>query len=83
VKDGHTGQGIVVLAIDNLPCELPRDSSTFFSHQLAPLLPDVLRADYSQPLERSGLPSILQKAVIVYNGSLTESYRYLGDHLPI
>jgi alanine dehydrogenase len=81
VHDGHTGEGIVVLAVDNLPCELPHDASTFFSGQLAPLVPNVLGADYDAPFEESGLCPEVRKAVIVYNGELTPNYAYLKDHM--
>jgi alpha-aminoadipic semialdehyde synthase len=79
--DGHTGEGIVVLAIDNLPCELSRDASQFFSRQLAPFLPGILKADYSKSFEESGLAPELRKAVIVYNGQLTSDYQYLEKYL--
>lgn len=81
VRDGHTGEGIVVLAVDNLPCELPYDASTFFSGQLSPLVPNILAADYAAPLEASGLSSEVMKAVIVYNGELTPDYQYLLGHM--
>ncbi|BBO87245.1 bifunctional lysine ketoglutarate reductase /saccharopine dehydrogenase family protein [Desulfosarcina ovata] len=80
-RDGHLGDGIVLLAVDNLPCELPNDSSTFFSNQLRPFIPGLLGADFSKPLEESGLPEALQKAVIVYNGRLTPRFAYLQEHL--
>ncbi len=81
VSDGHQGDGIVLLAVDNLPCELPRDASTFFSGQLKPLIPDLLMADYAGSLEASGLPDAIKRAVIVYNGTLTPDYEYLAAHL--
>ena len=80
-SDGHIGDGIVLLAVDNLPCELPNDSSTFFSNQLSPFVPGLLRADYGGSLETSGLPIEIKKAVIVYNGTLTPAYEYLNAHL--
>jgi alpha-aminoadipic semialdehyde synthase len=79
--DGHLGEGIVLLAVDNLPCELPNDSSSFFSNQLKPFVPGLLNADYGSSLEASGLPPEIQRAVIVYNGRLTKNYEYLNDHL--
>ena len=79
--DGHLGEGIVLLAVDNLPCELPNDASSFFSNQLKPFVPGLLAADYDSTLEASGLPPEIQKAVIVYNGRLTESYDYLNAYL--
>ncbi|WP_319524881.1 bifunctional lysine ketoglutarate reductase /saccharopine dehydrogenase family protein [uncultured Desulfosarcina sp.] len=81
VSDGHLGNGIVLLAVDNLPCELPNDSSTFFSNQLRPFLPALIKADYHASLETSGLPPELQRATIVYNGKLTERFSYLKEHL--
>jgi len=80
-QDGHLGEGIVILAVDNLPCELPNDSSTFFSNQLKPFVPGLLAADYACTLEASGLPPEIQKAVIVYNGRLTRDFEYLNAHL--
>ncbi len=80
-RDGHLGEGIVLLAVDNLPCELPNDSSSFFSNQLKPFVPGLLGADYDSTLEDSGLPPEIQRAVIVYNGQLTQAYEYLNAHL--
>lgn len=79
--DGHRGDGIVLLAVDNLPCELPDDSSTFFSNQLKPFVPDILKADYSTSLDDSGLCPEIKRAVIVYNGKLTPDYEYLKKYL--
>ncbi len=81
VTDGHEGDGIVVLAVDNLPCELPVDASTFFSGQLKPFVPDILNADYRASLDDCGLPLEIRRAVVVYNGDLTPSYEYLRRHL--
>lgn len=78
--DPHTGNltpphqpGTVdVMAIDNLPSELPRDASAFFGRQLVDrIFPDLLRnADES---------AILQRATITANGQLTERFSYLED----
>ncbi len=80
-RDGVAGRGPVVLAVDFLPCELPVDASNYFSHTLSPFLPALARADWSKPLEQSGLPPELQRATIVYRGQLTPPYRYLEQHL--
>ncbi len=81
VADGHLGEGIVLLAVDNLPCELPKDSSSFFSSQLSPLVPGLLSADYDRSLDNAGLPPEIKRAVIVYNGRLTREYEYLNRYL--
>lgn len=80
-RDGVTGNGPVVLAVDFLPCELPVDASEYFSRTLCPFMPALGRADFARPLEASGLPPELQRATIVYNGKLTEPYRYLESRI--
>lgn len=77
VTDGHQGEGIVVLAVDNLPAELPWDASTFFSQQFKKFVPNVIQANYSAAFENAGFAPEIQPAVIVYRGELTPNYRYL------
>ncbi|MBN1859463.1 hypothetical protein JW848_09695 [Candidatus Bipolaricaulota bacterium] len=79
--DGVEGEGPVVMAVEILPTELPRESSAFFSRILAGLLPGLARADFKKPIEQSGLPPELERAVIVYRGRLTPGYTYLDEHL--
>ena len=81
ISDGCIGTGVAVMAIDMLPAEFAVDASNFFSTRLAALLPDFLNADYEQPLEKSGLPTNLQHAAIVWQGELTPEYRYLESFL--
>ena len=81
VTDGYEGKGILVLAVDNLPCELAHDSSSFFSSLFKRFVPNLLEADLSKPLKKSGLLPELQNAVIVQNGQLTERYKYLEKHI--
>lgn len=63
---------ITVMAIDNLPCELPRDSSEGFGkHLMERVLPDLLGGD------KSGL---IERATIADNGNLTQRFGYLEDY---
>lgn len=79
--DGYDGPGIIVLAVDNLPCELPRESSRNFSGKLRDLVPAIARADYSRPFEALDLPPEVLGAVITHQGRLTPGYEYLEEHL--
>lgn len=79
--DGVAGNGAVVLAVDFLPCELPVDASRTFSEQFRPFISALANADFTRPLEASGLPPELVRATICYRGALTEPYRYLAAHL--
>ena len=76
-----TGRGVVILAVDNLPCELPRESSTHFSSTLAPYIPAIASADYTVAFEDADLPPVLKNAMILWHGELTPAYRYLEKHL--
>lgn len=62
---------ITVMAVDNLPCELPRDASESFARQLAQHI------FYNLVVEDEDL--ILNQATIVKNGKLTIKYSYLSD----
>lgn len=49
VHDGYEGPGVVVMAMDILPSELPRDASESFSAILAPYIPAIAATDISAP----------------------------------
>ncbi len=78
---GFRGRGIAVLAVGNLPAEIPRDSSRGFSAALSPLVPLLASADLSGPLAASGLPPELVRAVILWKGEFTPAYRYMESFL--
>lgn len=81
IIDGYIGEGVAIMAIDNLPCELPEDSSREFSKALLPFVPSIVNADYTVPFEELNLPSEVKKAVILYQGRLTPSYEYIHKFL--
>lgn len=78
---GTKGPGVVVMAVDNLPTELPREASTSFSETLRQFIPPIVNADYTVPFEELNLPLEVKKAVIVYQGKLTPEYMYLEEYL--
>ncbi len=60
-----------IMAVGNLPNELPRDASKYFGQQLIKfILPDLLQ----------GGSRVIEKATIVKRGKLTEAYSYLHDY---
>lgn len=60
-----------VMAVGNLPNELPRDASRYFGEQLIKyVLKDLL----------TGGSAIIDRATMVRRGVLTEPYRYLADY---
>lgn len=64
---------ITVMAVDNLPCELPKDASEGFGEMF---LESVIPAFFNND-ERG----ILKRAKITQNGKLTERFSYLQDYV--
>jgi len=79
--DGFRGEGLVIMAVDNLPCELPKDSSKAFSEILWHFIPDIVQADYTGSFENLNLPSEIKNAIILYQGKLTPLYQYINNFL--
>jgi alanine dehydrogenase len=68
----HSGS-VDMMAIDNLPSELPRDASAFFGKQLIDnILPELLRV---------GDSAVIQRGTIAAGGNLTEPFAYLFDYV--
>lgn len=64
---------ITVMAVDNLPCELPRDASTDFGNEMVNnVLPHLLGDDEQ---------GVIKRAVIAENGKLTERFKYLQNYV--
>ena len=81
VRDGVEGPGLVVMAVDNLPCELPLEASESFSEALAPFAADLAGADFSVPYADLALPGPLKRATILLRGELTPDYEYMKEFL--
>jgi alanine dehydrogenase len=80
-SDGYAGKGPVVMAVDILPSELPRDASVDFSRVLSAFIPAIAAADFSVEFERLALPPEIKRAVIAHRGELTPDYRYIERFL--
>ena len=64
---------LAVMAVDNLPCELPRDSSEMFGEMfLKYVIPSFFNNDQE---------NILMNSKITSEGSLTERFAYLSDYI--
>jgi alpha-aminoadipic semialdehyde synthase len=81
IESGVDGAGPVVLAVDILPAELPREASEEFSSTLSSFLPALAKADFDVPFSDLALPPELLGAVIAHRGKLTPDYLYLEAHL--
>lgn len=73
-EEEYNAEGaITVMAVDNLPCELPKDASEGFGDMF---LEHVIPAFYNNDAD-----GVLQRAKITENGQLTERFKYLQDYV--
>ena len=79
--DGIQDAGITVMAIDNLPCEFPREASNDFSKELKTFVHGTVTADFKANYNEIELPFEIKKATILYNGRLTEKYKYMSEFI--
>lgn len=78
---GVNGNGPVILAVDNLPCQLPLEASEHFADTLVRFVPLLARCDWEQPLEQLGLPREISDAIVVHRGRLAPRYAHLEERL--
>ncbi len=71
VMDPYQKDGVDVMAVGNLPNELPKDASSYFGDQLIKYVLEEVTKNHSPVIER---------ATIVKEGKLTAHYAYLKDY---
>ncbi len=67
----YSSESVDVIAVGNLPNELPRDASRYFGEQLIKFVLDDLRMGGSE---------LLTKAMMLKDGRLTKPFEYLSDY---
>jgi len=74
-EDDFMNEGIIaVMAVDNLPCELPKDASEDFGKELIDkILPSLLVDDKDSIIERGSETDL--------NGNLTKHFAYLDKYI--
>jgi hypothetical protein len=71
--DFKDSNAIAVMAVDNLPCELPRDASVGFGEAFVKnVIPAFFNGDGD---------GVLERARMTKNGQLTRRYAYLQDYV--
>ena len=72
LEDDYTKKNIIaVMAVDNLPCSLPKDASIDFGDVfIKEILPDLINRG-----------PLMYNASITLNGSLTDRFKYLSEYI--
>jgi alpha-aminoadipic semialdehyde synthase len=78
---GWEGLGPVIMAVDTLPSELPREASTSFGDMLIPFVSAIARADFGKSFKDLAVPDAIKRAIIVHRGEFTPDYLYMSKYI--
>lgn len=71
IEEPFAPSSITVMAVDNLPCELPRDASEGFGkHLVERVMPALIVKD----------DGVIERAIIAKDGKLSGKFSYLADY---
>ncbi len=80
-EDGVKSGGVTVMAVDNLPCEFPEESSKEFSDVLIKFAREIGEADFRKSFDSLELSESIKRALILHNGNIPENYDYMKSFL--
>ncbi|VVC45324.1 Saccharopine dehydrogenase, NADP binding domain,NAD(P)-binding domain,Saccharopine dehydrogenase, C- [Cinara cedri] len=73
------GSGVLVCSIDNMPTQLPMESTDLFGNLVLSYAMNILQSDATKPLEEHTFSPAVLGAIIASNGSLTERFEYIKE----
>jgi alpha-aminoadipic semialdehyde synthase len=79
--EGYKSKGVTVLAIDNLPSQLPKDASESFSRLIRNYVYQLALAGTKVTADNPLLPLEIRQATLTQQGKLTKKFSYLSNHL--
>lgn len=78
---GFEGEGLLIMSVEILPSELPRESSEAFGDILVNYVKQLAEADYNTSFENLNIPPAFKRALILHNGEFTPDFTYMADFL--
>ena len=78
---GYNGDGLLIMSVDILPSELPRDSSNGFADVLIHFVKPIADCDFSEDFEDLDLPRPIKKGLILHKGEFTPDFEYMEEYL--
>lgn len=82
-KTGFEGKGLLIMSVEILPAELPRESSEAFGDILVNYVKSLAEADFSVTFEALDIPPAFKRALILHNGKFTPNFEYMADFLKV
>ncbi len=78
---GFSGKGILTMAVDILPSELPKEASEAFSEALKPYITGLANTNFDLSFDELDIPEPFKRALILHKGDFTPNYKYMEDFL--
>ncbi len=79
ISNDLSHNGIAVMAVDNLPCEFPKESSMEFAEQVREYVYQVAAHGITDITNHHALTNAIRNAVVTQNGRLTHQFKYLKN----
>lgn len=79
--DGYESPGITILAVDNLPSELPKDASIEFSSLVREYVYQIAEHAIKDITRHVAIPGEIRRAVITERGKFTKSFNYMNKFI--
>jgi len=80
-NEGYKSEGVTVLAVDNLPAELPGDASDDFSSLIRDYVYQIAAHGINDITNHMAISAEIRKAVVTQGGKLTGNFSYLYKHI--
>jgi saccharopine dehydrogenase (NAD+, L-lysine-forming) len=77
ISNNLSNSGIAVMAVDNLPCEFPKESSIEFAEQVREYVYQIAAHGITDVTNHHALPNVIRNAVVTQNGKLASRFQYL------
>lgn len=78
---GFEGEGLLIMAVDILPSELPRESSQAFGDVLVNYVEALANTNFDKAFDELDMPAEFKRALILHQGNLTPDFAYMADFL--
>lgn len=78
-EQSFAGDGFLICSIDNMPTQLPLESTDMFGDLLFPYIMDIVESDASKPVEQEQFTNVVKTAIIASNGKLRPNYEYIQE----
>lgn len=79
ISNNLSDNGIAVMAVDNLPCEFPKESSMEFAEQVREYVYQIAAHGITDITNHHALSSAIRNAVVTQNGTLSSRFKYLKE----